>query len=344
MVKEHKVMVVVLNYNGIQINEACLASLEAEGTPDVQVLFVDNGSTDGSYEKARKAFPDFSYQQNGQNLFFAAGNNRGLETALARDAEYAFILNNDTVVEPGCVGKLLKFMETHAEAAACQPVLCQLDRPQIIASGGCRLGGIGKAWDHACGCPVAKLSQEPFPVLGVTGGAMFVRASVLKSVGMFDESFKMYFEDVDLSLRMRNAGWELYCIPDARVLHKMSATTKARGMSWRTYFCERNSYRVMLKNFPPGRLVRGYARGLLFAAMASASSLLTGRFLNGWYILKAMLQGGLDGVSSFPRVWREKDRLCRFEDMVDWKVNYPHIAANSKTAESVSDVDSVESS
>ncbi|BCS87979.1 glycosyl transferase [Pseudodesulfovibrio sediminis] len=314
---------VVLNYNGLKVNEACLNSLRQEGTPGVEVLFVDNDSTDGSFEKAQQEYPEFVHQQNGTNLFFAGGNNRGLETVLSGDTEFIFILNNDTVVEPGCIDRLQTFLERHPEVGACQPLLCSMDNPEKIASGGCRLGGVGKAWDHACGQPLETVGDKPYQVLGVTGGAMLVRTSVLRSVGLFDESFQMYFEDVDLSLRMRNAGWELYCVPTARVLHKGSASTVALGMWRRAYYCERNSYRVMLNNFPPGRLAMGYARGVPLAIVASAYNILTGRWRYGWSILKAVLLGVLDGIASLPQVWQQRKRPCRFEERVDWKVGYP---------------------
>ncbi|MDD4455987.1 MAG: glycosyltransferase family 2 protein [Syntrophotalea acetylenica] len=321
--KPPRVIVIVLNYNCKSISHDCIQSLLKSKGDDCQVIFVDNGSTDGSYEFIREKFPQCEFLQNGENLFFAAGNNRGIIKAADMGAEYVFILNNDTLVEPGCIETLVNFMDANPQAAACQPLLCHLSDPDIIASAGCRLGRIGRAWDHSCGLPTKAVGTEPFPVLGVTGGALFIHTSVMVEAGLFDETFQMYFEDVDLSLRLRNAGHSLYCIPSARVLHMVSATTNKMNADRRIYFCERNAFTVMLKNFPLKHVLFGYAFAIPASTVMVGVHLLKGRFGLARYVLKAMGEG-IAGL--FQHVWGHKkqaDRPALFWEFVDSDVIFP---------------------
>lgn len=301
----------------------CLRSLRSVAASGVHVLFVDNGSTDGSFERAREEFPEFEYLQNGANLFFSGGNNRAMERAMAQGAEYLFILNNDTEVLPGCIDTLTAFMDATPGAAACQPLLCAMHAPERIASAGCRVGVSGKAWDHLCGQAASTAGDAPFEVLGVTGGAMFVRASVLHEVGLFDESFQMYFEDVDLSLRMRRAGSSLWCVPGARVLHMVSATANKERAWWRAYLCERNSWRVLLKNFPLPRILQGMALSVPASFLAAAVNVAHGNVRYGAFIAMATVQGMFLFLRLFPRRLAETGTSSPFWHLVDGKVVYP---------------------
>lgn len=285
------VYAVILNYNGNRVNPPCLRSILASHYDNLRILFVDNGSSDSSVQAVRQEFPNIEILENGTNLYFAAGNNRGIEIALKNGADYVLILNNDTEIDPSCISRLVKFMESTPQAGACQPLLCFMDDHDIIASAGCQIAGSGKAWDAMCGMPAEEAGEKPFPMPGVTGGAMFVRSETLTSVGMFDETFEMYFEDVDFSLRMRRQGLSLFCIPLARVFHEVSASTDL-SQKWRIGFlCERNSYRIMVKHFPRRKVLLGFLRGVPLACLAAGANLVRGNFRYGFAILFAALQG-----------------------------------------------------
>jgi len=320
------VQVVVLNYNGRDLLPPCLDALQASDCPDLAIMLVDNASSDGSVDFMRQAYPKVEVLENPENYYFSRGNNEGLRLALARRARYILVLNNDTLIDPACVSLLAEFMDSRPRAGACQPLLCFMDRPDLAASAGIRVGIAGKAWDLACGEPAASLGREPFQVLGVTGGAMFLRASALRQVGMFCEEFQMYFEDVDLSLRLREAGWETWGVPSARVLHECSATTNRAGAWRRGYFCERNSYKVVLRNYPPTKILKAYLRGLPQAALAATYNLLLHDRRYGLAIARAMLQGLRDFARLYPRRLSRRDRQARsypFWPMVDESVVYP---------------------
>lgn len=314
--------VVVLNYNGKKLNEACLSSLKKNTGTSFNIMFVDNASTDGSLELVKKNHPDLEYIENDKNLFFTGGNNVALRRSLERKSKYIFIVNNDTVVDTDCIASLEKFMDENPSAGACQPLLCSYNNPDTIASAGCRLGIVGKAWDHLQGESVENAGTTPFEVLGVTGGAMFVRSSALEQAGLFDEQFLMYFEDVDLSLRMRKLNFSLWCIPKVQILHHVSATTATLDNSWYVYLCEKNSWKVLIKNFPFRMVIKGMLLGIPAALLVAAFNAVKGNTNHSVNVLK----GASSGINFFLKSINKFNTTVQnnsFLHMVDTKTIYP---------------------
>lgn len=286
------VYVVVLNYNGLDVNDTCITSLLASDYPNYKILVVDNGSSDGSVERIRRQYPSVEILENRENLFFAAGNNRGIGEALQQGADYIFILNNDTMVDSACLSLLVLFMKEVADAGAIQPMLCLMDHPEVISSSGCCISLSGRAWDDGFGNSCESFGTDPREVSGVTGGAMLVRAQVFREVGMFAERYGMYFEDVDLSWRIRRSRYRLFVVPQARILHKVSATTRKGFSTLRIRLTEANSYRLILGHFPLLLVFLGYPLSLFFSLGVTVRALLRRQPKNA----KAAMMGALDGL------------------------------------------------
>lgn len=293
------VYAIVLNYNGKHFNSRCLHSLLRQDYPGLHILFVDNGSTDASLEAVRSEFADrLEYLDNGENLYFAAGNNRGIQLALDRGADYVFIVNNDTELAPDCVTELVRFIERHPEAGGCQPLLCNLGKGSFlrgkgstINSAGIKISLSGRSWDDMQGLPVESVPELPFEVAGITGGGMFLPASVVAEQAGFDESYIMYFEDVDLSCRIRRSGKALYTVPAAQMGHMVAATTSEYAPLLRVRQCETNSYRLILGHFP--KSIR--ARALLVSTVFTAGSFLINLLKGNPGMASAVAQGGWNG-------------------------------------------------
>lgn len=305
------VYTIVLNYNGRDIIGNCLESLLRSDCENHRIVVVDNASQDGSPEMVAEKFPSVELIRNPENYYFSKGNNIGIQYALDKGAQYIFILNNDTTIEPDCISKLTEFMETSPDAGGCQPLLCFMDRPDLIASAGCNIALSGKAWDAHFGEPADSLGDKPFQMGGITGGAMFLRADAVKSAGMFCEKFQMYFEDVDLSLRLRENGWNLFCVPTARVLHIVSATTNKVNALRRIYFCERNSYWVVLRNYSLLNILKSFALNIPCVMAAALYNVFKLNLRYSVYILKALFLGLASFVFCFPQRGIESVRYKR---------------------------------
>jgi GT2 family glycosyltransferase len=181
---------------------------------------VDNGSTDGSGERLHTRFPDVQYLQTGSNLGYAGGNNRGFEVALATATDYVLVLNNDTVVDPGCIGALVSAAE-ETGAAVSAPLIVYFDEPDRVWYGGGVLSRARAVGIHLGEVQPVDPTQRRSPTSFVCGCCFLVRADVLRNVGGFDETFFAYAEDAEWSLRVAEAGHAMIYEPSARVLHRI---------------------------------------------------------------------------------------------------------------------------
>ena len=217
------VVCVVLNWNGWRDTVPCLQSLVDQDYTALQVLVVDNASTDDSVDRIREAVPAVELHQADANRGFAAGCNLGTRLALERGADFIWLLNNDTIAPPDTLTKLV--------AAASDPqtgmvgtVLRYMHNPAEVQAWG---GGSISRW-----IGYGKHFLEPTP-LGpnsfVTFASVLLRRELLQTVGLLDEQFFMYFEDADLCFRARAAGWQLTVAAATSVLHKEGASSGPGG-------------------------------------------------------------------------------------------------------------------
>jgi hypothetical protein len=218
-----RVAIVVLNWNNWRDTAECLASLQHLDYPNYEVVVVDNGSTDGSPERIHDRFPDVTVLENGANLGYAGGNNVGLRYALARGAEGVLLLNDDTEVAPDLLSRLVEGTESEERVAAAGPTIYYYDPPHLIWSAGGRIDSRrGRtsilSLDEA---DYGQLGDEPREVDFATGCALWMSRQALRRVGLLDERFFAYFEEIEWCARARRAGFRVLHVPLAHVWHKV---------------------------------------------------------------------------------------------------------------------------
>ena len=223
----------------------CLRSLLASDYSRVELLVVDNGSTDGSAEYLRSQFETVTVLCSKENLGFAAGSNRGIEHAMRKGANYVLLLNNDTVVSPTCVSALVSAAEGRPDYAALGPKIYYFDVPD-------RFWYAGGSYSHWRGVPrhrgrkQADTGQyESFcEVTFISGCALLLRSSVVTRIGMLDETLFSYVEDTDYCIRLRMGGLRLGYVPEAKVWHMEGySALKNRSQAFRYYLYIQNSLR-----------------------------------------------------------------------------------------------------
>lgn len=216
--------ILILNWNGWDYTCACLKSLDRSGFPPEDIIVVDNGSNDGSSQKIQKQFPRVQLMSHPVNAGFTGGNNLGMREALNQGYDYIMLLNNDTEVCPGFWKPLLTEMRSSPKTAAVQPLIYFLrPKSKVWNAGGKYVSwlGISQTIRNTKGNGVYRTDW-------ITGCAILVRASVLNEIGLLDEHYFAYFEDVDWSLRMRNGGYELKVVADSTIYHEAGAASKQK--------------------------------------------------------------------------------------------------------------------
>ncbi len=218
-------IIVVLNWNGADDTLACLESLAAVQSSSCRVLVVDNGSTDGSAERISEAFPAIEMLLLPANIGYAGGNNAGFRRVLELKSEFVIFLNNDTLVDAGFCAPLIETLQRNPLAGIAVPKIFCLDRPDTLwYAGGMVTLSTGLIRHVGLRHKDAPQFDRPGVTGYATGCCIAMRCRDFQSVGAFDEGFRMYAEDVDLSLRLRARGMSINYVPSSRVWHRVSAS------------------------------------------------------------------------------------------------------------------------
>lgn len=265
-------LIVVLNYRTSDLAIDCLSSLEPEVTalPGVRVVVVDNGSQDGSAERIRQAITESGWSDwvetlaLAENGGYSIGNNAAIRPALdaAHPLDFVMLLNSDTQIYPGAVSVLLGFLEKNPEVGI---VSSQVEDPDgtphsstyrfstILTEfvSGLRLGVVSRVLFRGVIAP--PIPGEACEFDWVAGCSMMIRKEVFDSVGLLDEDYFMYYEDMDFCLAARRAGWTIWCEPESRVLHYRGASSgitsyRPRPMRRPTYYFD-SRRRYFVKNY-----------------------------------------------------------------------------------------------
>lgn len=254
------VHVLVINWNGLPHLRECLDTLLASAYDNVRFVLIDNASTDGSVQFVRENYGNDSrveLLELPRNLGWAGGNNEGMRRALDAGADYIFLLNNDTATAPDAIGLLVAAAEADPKLGAVAPKMLLYDNPALINSLGLECSQIASSWDFHIGRIDRPEYDTPRDVIGVCGGAAFYRAEALRRVGLLPDDFEIYLDDLDICLRMWDAGYEIRNCPEAVVRHKFSATMGEGRRARRKYYLNtRNRARVILRNYPLSRIIQ----------------------------------------------------------------------------------------
>jgi GT2 family glycosyltransferase len=221
--------IILVNYNDRRHIEACLSSLQ-ENVPPVEheIIVVDNASTDGSREWIARSFPAVRLIANADNAGFSRANNLGVKESRG---EFLLFLNTDTVVTPGSIGRWLDHLGVDPTIGAAGPALLRKGGA-VQVSFGKKVNFPAQLWQKLFLNPhygrLLKKCAGTRNVGWLSAACLLCRRKAFEQVGGFDENFFIYFEDIDLCLRLREAGWKLAYIPETRIFHEGGATTSPR--------------------------------------------------------------------------------------------------------------------
>lgn len=247
-----KVSVIIPHWNGIDILSDCLESLSRNTYPNLEILVVDNASTDGSSDWISLHYPNIKLIQNNKNYGYSGGCNRGAE---ASSGDYLIFLNNDTVHNEDFIERLADFLNLNPQVSAVQPkILNYFDRNKFDYAGGC--GG----WIDILGFPFARgrlflnleVDKNQYekirPIFWASGTAMMIRKKDFELLGGFDDVFFAHQEEIDLCWKIHLSGSQVWSIPSAVVFHK-NAVTLPMFSRLKQYLNHRNSMLMILSNY-----------------------------------------------------------------------------------------------
>lgn len=225
--------IIILNYNGWKDTIPCLASLKKQTMQDFHVVIADNGSKDDSLKRIEewinleKTSKQMCLLPLGENYGFAKGNNKAIEAVRNEKSDYYWCLNNDTIVEPDCLERLVNYMDQHPQITVLTPAIRLYNKPDYMWNAGGELVFGGRRYF----CPMQPASllngKHVLDITFVTGCALLIRRSLVENEPLFTERFFFGEEDYHFSLRMKRERRKMVCLTSAVIYHKVSASQTA---------------------------------------------------------------------------------------------------------------------
>jgi len=241
---------IILNTNRRKDTLECLTSLDKSTYGHFRIIVLDCQSTDGSVAAFRSAFPAIQVIELGKNLGYAGNNNVGIRAALDQGTDWIFILNEDTVLAPDCLERLIDIGQQSPDIGMLGPLVYHHDEPQVIQSAG---GEANRSWRFFhLGKNQVDRGQfaEPRDVRWISGCAILLRTHVVRTVGPLDERFFIYCEEVEWCVRAAKNGWRIVHVPSAKVWHKGVQRHYQPKPSY-TYYTTRNRLLMLSKHHAP---------------------------------------------------------------------------------------------
>jgi GT2 family glycosyltransferase len=289
--KEPKIAVVILNWNGVDFLEKFLPCVLQHSADTTEVIVADNASTDDSVMFMQQHFPEVRLIRNEKNFGFAEGYNTALKQV---DADYYILLNSDVEVTPNWIDPVIQLMEKEPAIAACQPKLCSWHQRQELEYAGAGGGFIDKLGYPFCrGRLFQTLEKDEgqyddiSEVFWASGACMFVRAPVYWEVNGLDGDFFAHMEEIDFCWRLKNRGYKImYC--GLSTVYHVGGGTLPKNSTQKTYLNIRNNLIMLYKNLPKKQLHKTFfIRTLLDGIAAFYFFVTTGNFRNFWSVVRA---------------------------------------------------------
>lgn len=278
-----KVSVVVPNWNGAEKLPGCLDSVLRQSLLP-KIFVVENGSTDNSLELLQNSYPEVEIVALRENRGFAGGVNAGIKKVIGSGSKYVALLNNDAVADKAWLDTLTSYLDKNPKTGIATSKILSSSREYLDST-----GDIYSVW----GLPYPRGRRENYidkydkdtQVFGASGGASLYRVAMLESIGLFDEDFFAYYEDVDISFRAQLADWKVNFVPEAKVYHQIGGTSH-RIHGFGTHQTMKNLPWLMWKNVPKQLLPTILPRFTLAYLSFYASALLRGE---GWAATKGLV-------------------------------------------------------
>lgn len=300
-----RVAIIVLNWNGAEDTIDCIDSLLSQDNQVPDIILVDNASSDNSLELLEKFIAQHDTStirliKNTVNSGYAGGNNVGFNYALNEGYKYIGTLNPDAIADRNWVSALTNELFGYTDVGIATGTLVKSNKTQLDTTGE-QYSTWGIPSPRGRDQPLSNAPAEAEYVFGSTGGGFIARADMLRDIGMFDENFFMYFEDVDFCFRAQLAGYKVRYTPKAVAYHKISASTnKVPGLA--TYNTFKNLPMLFFKNVPLGLWLTVWPRFTLAYTLILGNAIVSGRGLSA-------LKGWLMSIVYLPHAFAERARI-----------------------------------
>ncbi len=296
------VSIVIPNWNGKHFLAGCLDSIRKQTYGSLETIIVDNGSRDGSVEFIKTNYPEVRLIAFDHNTGFSPAVNAGIRQACGR---YISLLNNDTIIEPNWVEELVDALDRNPDVGSVGCKMLAYDDPKILdgVGDGYRRGGLPGRIGHKE--RDQGLFDQPRYILGACGGAAMYRRELFDDIGLFDDDYFAYLEDVDLALRAQSAGYKCLYVPTARVYHLGCGTTGSGYSPLVVKLSSQNNFNTIVKNIPMPLLLKFLPQIFYWQAFYLAVVTIRGGQVWSWIV------GTCKAIYMLPKMLEKRKAINR---------------------------------
>lgn len=299
------VSVIIVNWNGRKFLSECLESLRKQAYRRFSIIFVDNGSNDGSIDFLKRNYPEVKTIALPKNVGFSVANNIAIKTV---KTEYVALLNNDAVADPLWLQSLIGALKSYPEAGFAASKMFFYDKPEIIDRVGDSYTRAGAGLLRGRAEPASSYNKQEW-IFGACAAAALYRTRMLRDIGLFDEDFFLLYEDVDLSFRAQLKGYKCLYIPEAIVHHKASGSIIYDSPT-SVYYGHRNLEWVYIKNMPAGLILKTIFPHIIYDMAAFFFFTARGRS-------KDFIKAKWDALKGLKKALKKRGRIQRSRIVVD---------------------------
>jgi hypothetical protein len=301
-----KVFIIILNWNGLEDTLECLGSVLKLAYPNFEVIVVDNGSMDNSVEVIRSTYPQVTLIENKENLGYTGGNNIAMRYAMDHGADYMWLLNNDTIVEPDTLSKIVDTAESDPKIGLVSPVIYYYGEPDKIQFCGSYVDYDNFSIRHAESIESWR-EMNTRQIVSLWGTALLVKSNAVKKIGYLNEKYFAYHEDGEYSIRAFKAGYRNIVQQEARVYHKDSRSTGSSRAPMQVFLRVRNLYFLWMDSLNGLRKVR-YFRRFLANIISYTAALRSEHLVEA---ADACLDGAWAGIRGIGGPWDRATKMPR---------------------------------
>jgi GT2 family glycosyltransferase len=296
---ENRIAIVIVNFHSEEFLQKCLAAIARQSHLPDRVVVVDNGSRADLLEESLGAYPRAELLRMPENVGYAAGNNRAVETV--GDCRWVVLLNVDAFPEPGWLDALMRSAREHPDCAFFGSLLMMANSPGLIDGTGDVYHCSGRAWRRDHGVPTVEAHRSTEGTVAPCAAAAMYRYDAWLAVRGLDETFVCYLEDVDVGLRLQLLGYKYRFVPESIAHHIGSGVTR-RHSSYYVYHGQRNIVWTYVKNMPGVLFWKYLPQHILLNILAVVWFVVRGRGL-------AVLHAKWDALCGLPRAWRQRRQI-----------------------------------
>jgi GT2 family glycosyltransferase len=241
-----RIYIIIPHNGGRDLLNDCIQSITESSYSNLNIVIIDNGSTDGSVQSVKKRFTDIELVTNKQNMGFAKAVNQGILHALSKRCDYVFLLNNDTILHPECIKHLINsvhYNDSPDLVGAVGPKILNFGSEKEIWFMGARIDLYRGIWQST-----HEDAERVTEVDSVSGCAVLLSTDIFDKIGMFDEDFYTYIEDLDFFIRLKRSQFKIIINPRAKVWHKAGGTAGRGDTPFKIYYTTRNRLLLMRKH------------------------------------------------------------------------------------------------